>query len=101
MVENSGFAGVSAVFCRGSRPPRAGLTQIGDVFSRRAPEPAIRDPQKTKNPGRSPGLDGIRQGPQRPPDHGVGTVAIVCRMRLAIAYGSPWEFGRRSSMYPL
>ena len=30
-------------------------------------------------------------------DHGVGTVAIVCKMRLAIAYGSPWEFGRRSS----
>ncbi len=27
----------------------------------------------------------------------IGTVAIVCRMRLAIWYGSPWEFGRRSS----
>jgi hypothetical protein len=36
-----------------------------------------------------------------PIDHGVGTVAIVCRMRLAMAYGSPWEFGRRSSTYPL
>src|SRR5438067_748446 len=30
----------------------------------------------------------------------VGTVAIVCRMRPAIRYGSPSEFGRRSSRYP-
>ena len=28
---------------------------------------------------------------------GMGTVAMVCRMRLAILYGSPCEFGRRSS----
>ena len=26
-----------------------------------------------------------------------GTVATVCKIRLAIWYGSPWEFGRRSS----
>ncbi len=26
-----------------------------------------------------------------------GTVAMVCKMRLAILYGSPCEFGRRSS----
>ena len=43
-----------------------------------------------------------------PPDRGdyflpflappfLGTVAMVCRMRPAILYGSPWEFGRRSS----
>ena len=30
-----------------------------------------------------------------------GTVAMVCKMRLAILYGSPCEFGRRSSKYPL
>ena len=32
---------------------------------------------------------------------GIGTVAMVSRIRLAILYGSPWELGRRSSRYPL
>ncbi len=46
---------------------------------------------------------GWRSGGVRPKGYlpflagGVGTVAMVCRMRLAILYGSPCEFGRRSS----
>ncbi len=84
--------------CVGLLQPDGGGMRWGALFQKRNAAPAsgtafLLEPlglRRAPIKGVGPGLAG--RGPYL-----VGTVAIVCRMRLAIWYGSPCEFGRRSS----
>ena len=84
--------------CLGQLQPDGGWMRWGAFFQKRNAAPAsgtafLLEPlglRRAPIKGVGPGLAG--RGPYL-----VGTVAIVCRMRLAIWYGSPCEFGRRSS----